>query len=196
MKWNRWESILSVVLEHFYHHLKVYQSHDVSHSWQNSQQSVLFLRLLALRLLVSFDRKTLELFHKVRGRSLKSVFCLPPRGNFQGTYSHFELPMELHIRSRRAGQIASASVQSMSLRRQAHWAHSIVSLLFRILSCKLYFQPLHASLRRLYSHRQYLKQFCEKVLSGLLDFISSRAQTSLMFDFFWSTALRSVVYEL
>ena len=104
--------------------------------------------------------------------------------------------MELHIRLRRAGQIASASVLSMSLRKQAHLAHSIVSLLFRIPSCILYFQLLHASLQKLYSHRRYLKHICEKLLPGLLDFISNKAQTSFMFDFFWSTALRSVVYEL
>ena len=196
MKWNRWASDPSTVLEHFYLHLKVFQNHDVSHSWLSWRQSVLSLHLPVPGLLASFDRRILELFHKVRGRSLESVFCLPPRGNFQGRYSHFELPMELHIRSRRASQIASASVQSMSLHRQVHWAHSIVSLLSRILSCILYFQLLHASLRRLYSHRQYLKQFCKKVLYCLLDFISSRAQTSLMFDFFWSTAFRSVVCEL
>ena len=192
MKWNRWVSIPSVVPEHFYLHLKVSQSRDVSHSWLNSRQSVLFLHLPVPGLLASFDRKTLKLFHKAQEQSLESVFCLPPRGNFQGKYSHFELPMELHIRLKRAGQIASASVLSMSLRRQAHWGHSIVSSLFRIPSCILYFQLLHASLQKLYSHRQYLKQFCKKALSSLLDFMSNKAQTSLMFDFFWSTALRSV----
>ena len=154
------------------------------------------LRSLALTQLASLHRRNRGLFRRDQGLLWGSVSYPPPKGSFQDKYWHSGLPRALHSHLMIATQSASASGPSMSRRRRARWEHFAWSSLPRSPSYTLYFQLPRASQRTLCSHHQYLYETCQALELNLLDFMSSKAQTSLIFDFFCSTALSSVVWEL